>query len=88
MNLNWYDYVGFFGVGCVLSSYFALQAGKLAADSALYQWTNIIGSIFILISLYYEPNKSSITIQITWILISVYGLVRSNRVAAVENKNQ
>lgn len=77
MNLNWYDYVGFLGVGCVLSSYFALQAGKLAADSALYQWANIIGSIFILVSLYYEPNKSSITIQIVWILISVFGLVRS-----------
>jgi paired small multidrug resistance pump len=79
MNLNWYDYVGFLGVGCVLGSYFALQAGKLAADSAFYQWANIIGSLFILVSLYYEPNKSSITIQITWILISVFGLVRSYR---------
>jgi paired small multidrug resistance pump len=79
MNLNWSDYVGFLGVACVLGSYFALQAGKLAADAALYQWANIIGSLFILVSLYYEPNKSSITIQITWILISVFGLVRSNR---------
>ena len=77
MNLNWYDYVGFSGVACVLGSYLALQAGKLAADSALYQWANIMGSLLILVSLYYEPNKSSITIQITWIVISVYGLIRS-----------
>jgi paired small multidrug resistance pump len=77
MNLNWYDYVGFLGVGFVLSSYLALQAGKLAADSTLYQCANIVGSLLILVSLYYEPNKSSITIQIVWILISVFGLVRS-----------
>jgi len=82
MNLNWYDYVGFAGVACVLGSYFALQAGKLAADSAKYQWANIVGSLLILVSLYYEPNKSSITIQITWIAISIYGLVRSRRSAA------
>ena len=78
MNLNWYDYVGFLGVGCVLVSYFALQAGKLAADSVLYQWANIVGSVLILISLYYEPNKSSITIQIVWIMIRVCGLRRSH----------
>ena len=87
MNLNWYDYVGFLGVGCVLSSYFALQAGKLAADNALYQWANIVGSLLILVSLYYEPNKSSITIQITWIAISIYGLVRSKRASTARNKN-
>jgi paired small multidrug resistance pump len=79
MNLNWYDYVGFMGVACVLGSYFGLQAGKLLSDSSAYQWANIIGSVLILVSLYYEPNKSSITIQITWILISIYGLVRSYR---------
>jgi paired small multidrug resistance pump len=82
MNLNWYDYVGFLGVGFVLGSYLCLQMGKLAADSAFYQLANIIGSLFILVSLYYEPNKSSITIQITWILISVFGLVRSRRATA------
>ncbi|MEO6173423.1 MAG: hypothetical protein ABIP02_09935, partial [Arenimonas sp.] len=63
----------------------ALQAGKLAADSALYQWANIMGSLLILVSLYYEPNKSSITIQITWIVISVYGLIRSRN--AKKNPN-
>jgi hypothetical protein len=87
MNLNWYDYVGFLGVGCVLSSYFALQAGKLAADSALYQWANIVGSLLILVSLYYEPNKSSITIQITWIAISVYGLLRTKHAATARDKS-
>jgi paired small multidrug resistance pump len=79
MDLNWYDYVGFVGVACVLGSYFCLQAGKLMADSASYQWVNILGSMLILVSLYYEPNKSSITIQITWMLISAYGLIRSHR---------
>jgi paired small multidrug resistance pump len=84
--LSWYDYVGFAGVACVLGSYFALQAGKLEANSPRYQWANILGSLFILVSLYYEPNKSSITIQIVWILISVYGLVRSRRALASEKK--
>jgi paired small multidrug resistance pump len=80
MNLNWYDYVGFMGVGFVLGSYLCLQMGKLAADSASYQWANILGSLFVLVSLFYEPNKSSITIQIAWLVISFYGLFRAYRI--------
>jgi paired small multidrug resistance pump len=80
MNLHWYDFVGFAGVGCVLGSYLCLQMGKLAADSATYQWPNILGSLFVLVSLFYEPNKSSITIQIAWLIISFYGLFRAYRI--------
>jgi hypothetical protein len=28
----------------------------------------------------YEPNKSSITIQIAWLFISIYGLLRAHRI--------
>jgi paired small multidrug resistance pump len=80
MSLHWYDFAGFVGVALILGSYWLLQTGQLAADSASYQWANIWSSVFMLISLAYEPNKSSITIQIVWLLISIYGLWRSYRI--------
>jgi paired small multidrug resistance pump len=79
MQLHWYDFAGFLGVVCILGSYWFLQTGQLAADSPSYQWANILSSVFMLISLAYEPNKSSITIQIVWLFISIYGLFNSRR---------
>jgi paired small multidrug resistance pump len=80
MNLYWYDFAGFLGVVCILGSYWFLQTGQLAADSAIYQWANILSCALMLVSLAYEPNKSSITIQIAWLFISIYGLLRAHRI--------
>lgn len=76
LGFQWYDAVGLLGVFIILASYLGLQAGKLAPDRLPYQLANIIGSFLVLVSLFYKPNLSSITIQIAWIFISVYGIWR------------
>lgn len=77
MNINWYDIVGFIGVGCIVGSYFLLQVGRLAAENPLYSWLNFAGSLMILNSLFYTFNFASFVIEMFWIIISLVGLFRA-----------
>ena len=74
--IEWHDIVGLLGVSTVLASYLGLQAGRLQAHGLPYQVANILGSMAILISLMYNFNLSGFIIQIAWIAISVYGILR------------
>ena len=76
MGMQWHDFVGLAGVVFVVGSFFLLQAGKLGPLSIGYQLANLFGAIFILLSLYYAPNLSAILLQLVWIVISAFGIVR------------
>lgn len=71
-----FNTIGIIGVVMVLCCYFLLQIGRLSARSFWYSFFNFLGSVFILISLYYTWNLASGVIEIAWLLISVYGLGR------------
>ena len=76
MGMQWHDFVGLAGVAFVVGSFFLLQAGRLGPHSIGYQLANLFGAGFILLSLYYAPNLSAILLQLVWIAISVFGIVR------------
>ena len=69
--------VGIVGVAMVLSAYAALQLQKIDSRTVAYSLLNTIGSILILISLCYSWNLASGIIEIAWLLISLYSLVRA-----------
>ena len=79
MNLQWYDWVGLFGSALVVGSYFLLQSGRLSGTGRPYQLINIAGSSCILVSLFGGFNLSVALLQCTWIVISIYGIVRGIR---------
>lgn len=79
MGLEWYDLLGLAGVAFVIGAFFLLQAGKLEGRSLGYQLANLFGAAFVLVSLVYAPNLSAIAIQVFWIVISAYGIVRGWR---------
>jgi hypothetical protein len=79
MTIDLYTTIGFIGTGVIVSVYFANQQGWLASDHWLYPFANLIGAILILISLLFEWNFPSVVIEIFWIAISLYGLVRAFR---------
>lgn len=87
MNLQWYDFVGLAGVALVLASFFLLQAGKLAGDALGYQFANLFGAVFILVSIF-GPGPdlrdviSTTIMQLAWMAISLYGLWRGVRARA------
>lgn len=77
--------IGIAGVIILLLAFFLLQLGKLAAHAYLYSVLNLLGSLMILYSLFYAWNLPAVIIEISWALISIFGIVkrairsRSNR---------
>lgn len=79
MNLLWYDWVGLFGTTLVVGSYFLVQSGRLSGTGQPYQMINIAGSCCILASLAGGFNLSVALLELTWLAISVYGVMRGLR---------
>jgi hypothetical protein len=74
MEYAWYDFVGNLGVVCVLGAYLSLQMGRLALNGLMYSLINGLGALLILVSLFFNFNLSSFTIEVVWLLISAYGI--------------
>ena len=76
MIYEWHDFVGNLGVVFVLGTYFLIQAGRMDIRRPLYSICNAAGAVLIIVSLMYDFNLSSFVIEIAWLAISLYGLVR------------
>jgi paired small multidrug resistance pump len=77
MNLFWYDWAGYIGVALVLLAFFLLQERKLQGSSLTYQLMNILGAVGMMLSLCFGSfNLASFIMQVAWLLIGGYGMVR------------
>lgn len=92
MNIFWYDWLGYLGVGLVLLAFFLLQARRLRGHGVVYQLMNLAGALCVMISLLAGAGASTGTgartepmnwpvflMQLVWIAISVFGIVYSQR---------
>jgi hypothetical protein len=79
IQFHWPTIVGLAGTLLVLLAFFLLQAGKLHGNRPIYQTMNAVGAAAIIVSLCYEFNLASMLLEIAWLLISIYGLVRGIR---------
>lgn len=70
------DMVGVVGVILILLGYFFVSSGRWKSDYVLYPVLNFVGACLILFSLYFHWNLSSVIIEISWIIISVFGFAR------------
>src|SRR5215212_6283078 len=77
MKLPIYEVVGFVGASIIVVAYFAMQQRWLSALDWRFPSANLLGSLLILVSLWFEWNFPSVVIEIFWALISLMGLVRS-----------
>jgi hypothetical protein len=84
LQMAWHEYVGLIGVALCLLAYFGLQAGRLRGDGLVFQLTNIAGAGGIVVSLFYHFNLSAMVIELAWIAISVYGIVRSAKLRKLQ----
>ena len=76
LNLAWYDWVGIAGTVMVLVAFLLLQAGRMSGTAISYQLLNLFGSGGVLVSLLGKFNVSVFVLELTWVLISAYGIVR------------
>ena len=75
-NADLVNAIGILGVSLYLGSYAALQTGFLRGQGYLYPAINMAAASCVLISLMQHFNLSSAIIQISWITISLVGIVR------------
>lgn len=75
MNI-WFDVLGLTGTFLIILSFCLVQSGRTSSFSAFYLYSNFLGSVFLLISLCYDWNLASVAMQILWMSISVYGLIK------------
>lgn len=71
--------IGYCGVIIILIAFYCSQTNKINHDQYTYSASNFIGSIFLLFSLYYHPNPPSIVIEVSWLGISLIGMIQTYR---------
>ncbi|GAB2521755.1 CBU_0592 family membrane protein [Lysobacter humi (ex Lee et al. 2017)] len=81
--LAWYDIVGLGGTVAILLAYFLLQAGRLRGDGLVYQLLNLFGAAGVLVSLLGTFNLSVFLLELAWVAVSAYGIVRGLRARRV-----
>ena len=74
-----FQIIGFIGMLFIVYSYFLLQAHKVIHSSLKFQILNLIGAILLIISLLVHFNLGSFMIEVFWIIITIYGIIK-NRV--------
>ncbi|MCR4942418.1 MAG: hypothetical protein K5978_06490 [Campylobacter sp.] len=71
-----FQFIGFCGMVCIVVAYFMLQLGNTNAKSLKFQFINLIGAILLIISLCVHFNLGSFMIEIFWIIITIFGIVK------------
>ena len=71
-----YTIIGLTGVAGVLYAYGMMTAGKWVANNPRYQWTNVIGTTGILVSLIGQWNLPAFIANAAWITIGGLSLIR------------
>lgn len=77
MSLAPSDFIGFAGVGIIVTTYMLSQLGRMDVNRPFYPAVNAAGALMVLFSLYFRPNPPSIVIESFWLAISLVGLVRA-----------
>lgn len=77
--LQWYDIVGLGGTLAILAAYFLLQTRRLSGTGLVYQVLNLVGAAGILVSLLGKFNLSVFLLELAWVAVSGYGILRSLR---------
>ncbi|MEO8808815.1 MAG: hypothetical protein ABI386_01030 [Rhodanobacter sp.] len=79
-QIFWYDWAGYLGVVLVLLAYLLLQARLLPSDGLIYQLMNLLSALGLILSLLFGSiNWPAFLMEVAWLLISIYGIVRGWR---------
>ena len=81
MNLP--DVIGLVGVIIILVAYFLLQIAYFKIEDILFSLINVLGSAMILYSLWFNWNFPAVVIEVSWALISLYGIFKTLKKRAI-----
>lgn len=76
MNLSLPELTGILGVIVIIIAYILLQLEKMDAKDLGFSALNTLGALLIIVSLLYDWNLASFIMESTWMMISLYGIVK------------
>ena len=80
ITIDWTIVVGLAGMIVTLLAYFLLQAQKLHGNGLVYQLMNAVGALGVALSLLFGKfNLPAFLLEVTWLAISIYGMVVARR---------
>lgn len=74
-----FDIIGLMGVTLILVVYGLVHLNRIDVKKITFSVLNAIGAALILVSLYVDYNLPAVTIEVAWILISLYGIYAAIR---------
>ena len=74
ISFNFLDWIGIIGSLMIAGAYYGVSNNHLDPEKLPFHLINLIGSILILISLYFKPNPGAILIELLWIFIATLGI--------------
>ena len=74
-----FDIIGLMGVTLILVVYGLVHLDRIDVKKITFSVLNSIGAALILVSLYVDYNLPAVTIEVAWILISLYGIYAAIR---------
>ena len=77
MSESIYTFLGAVGAVLVIIAYFATQQRWISASDWRYPAANLIGAALVIASLYADWNLPAFVIQVFWLIISAYGLMKA-----------
>lgn len=79
MVIDFPSIIGLIGVVSCVSAYVLLQLRRMDSNGILFSLLNFLGSVLILISIYYYWNVASFAMESIWMAISLYGFILACR---------
>lgn len=74
-DLSGADAIGVAGSLMLCAAYFMVSRGRMDATALPYQLVNVVGSVLLLISLYFRPNHGAIVIEVLWFGIAITAII-------------
>ena len=71
--------LGYLGAVLIALAYLLNQKGLLRSEDWRFPAVNLLGSVLVIVSLFYYPNLPSAAIEVFWSLISIYGIRKNLR---------
>lgn len=71
-----FELAGYLGAACYLGAYAALQIGLIRGNGYAYACLNMCAAILVVVSLTKQFNLPSMIVQVSWITVSIVGIVR------------
>ena len=70
------EVIGWAGAVLILLAYWLLSAGKLVAQSKMYQWMNIVGAAGFILNSGWNGAYPSAVLNVVWVGIGIWALWR------------